>query len=256
LVPRSDAKGIWGCYPQKNEKNMSHHRRMSGVKPNILKKILREITELNADANSNIYAHINSDDIQSLKVLVIGPSDSPYYGGFFLFSVGFPPDFPFSPPKVNFLTPKYRTGCRMHPNLYQEGRVCLSILNTWGKSEWSPALTLEKIFLTIQGLLDDNPLAHEPGQERYGRDSPEAVNYRMVALHRTLKTGVIDMFAHPDVPQFFLGKMVEFFRRNREKYLEQVEKLASNDGKYVACFHGDERIDYQALKNKLMNVFD
>jgi ubiquitin-protein ligase len=222
------------------------------LRPNIQKKILREINEINQDSKtSGIYAHVEGENVQSLKVMIIGPDDSPYKGGFFLFKVNFPADFPFSPPAVSFITPKRHARCRIHPNLYQEGKVCLSILNTWGGNEWSPALTLEKIFLTIQGLLDSNPIANEPGQERYSKTSPQGEAYIKVALYRTLTVAVLDMFTHPDLPSKFHPVVKEYFLEHREDYLKQAEQLVSDQGREIACFHGSEHIDYISLKNQL-----
>lgn len=228
------------------------------LKVNIQRKILREVDNINQNKENGIFADVNNQGIkdpQALKILVIGPEDSPYCGGFFLFKLAFPIDFPFSPPKVLFLTPSRHPICRLHPNLYQEGKVCLSILNTWAKTEWSPVLTLEKLFLTIQGLLDQHPLAKEPGYEYNSESSVDAKNYRLVALYRTLKVGVLAMFDHPDLPPSFRTIMIDYFQSHRQKYLDMVEKLAQYDGIDIHCFHGSERIDYQSIKSQLLNKF-
>ena len=224
------------------------------MKPNIEKKILREIEEINRDPKLGIYAYIEAPNVQSLKILMIGPEDSPYHGGFFLFKVDFPSDFPFSPPHVKFITPKYKSAtCRLHPNLYGEGKVCLSILNTWSSNEWSPALTLEKIFITIQGLLDSNPIINEPGHS-CAKTDPQAVAYIKVALYRTLTAAVVDMFNHPDLPRVFKTIIEKYFSENRQIYLEAVEKLAADDGQVIKCIHWTERIDYQKLKHDLTSI--
>lgn len=224
------------------------------MRPSILNKIKREIIEIN-QSNLGIHAYYKEDDIQSLKVLIIGPEDSPYYGGFLLFGVNFPTDYPFSPPNIKFLTPNQHLGCRLHPNLYQEGKVCLSILNTWGRNEWSPALTLEKVFLTIQGLLDNNPIVNEPGQEKHVKTSQEAKNYYNVALYRTLTVGVIEMFQHPQLPDQLRSIILNYFLKNRQIYLKQVEQLSEYDKINIKCFHGSETIDYNGIKKQLNDIF-
>ena len=78
----------------------------------------------------------------------MGPSASPYEGGVFFVQIHFPPDYPFKPPKVNFQTKVY------HPNVNSTGSICLDIL----KEQWSPALTISKVLLSICSLLTDpNP---------------------------------------------------------------------------------------------------
>ncbi|KAK9039861.1 hypothetical protein V6N11_015047 [Hibiscus sabdariffa] len=78
----------------------------------------------------------------------MGPPDSPYAGGVFLVTIHFPPDYPFKPPKVAFRTKVF------HPNINSNGSICLDIL----KEQWSPALTISKVLLSICSLLTDpNP---------------------------------------------------------------------------------------------------
>ena len=78
----------------------------------------------------------------------MGPNDSPYEGGVFFLSIRFPADYPFKPPKVKFVTRIY------HPNINANGGICLDIL----KEQWSPALTISKVLLSICSLLTDpNP---------------------------------------------------------------------------------------------------
>ena len=78
----------------------------------------------------------------------MGPEDSPYQGGVFFLNIQFPPDYPFQPPKVTFQTRIY------HPNINSNGSICLDIL----KDQWSPALTISKVLLSISSLLTDpNP---------------------------------------------------------------------------------------------------
>merc|ERR1712224_229041 len=86
---------------------------------------------------------------------IMGPPDSPYQGGVFFLNVTFPTDYPFKPPKVQFTTKVY------HCNVNSDGAICLDIL----KDQWSPALTISKVLLSISALLTDpnpdDPLAPE-----------------------------------------------------------------------------------------------
>ncbi|KAG8523149.1 Ubiquitin-conjugating enzyme E2 D1, partial [Galemys pyrenaicus] len=71
-----------------------------------------------------------------------------YQGGVFFLTVHFPTDYPFKPPKIAFTTKIY------HPNINSNGSICLDIL----RSQWSPALTVSKVLLSICSLLcDPNP---------------------------------------------------------------------------------------------------
>ena len=87
------------------------------------------------------------------KVLITGPQDTPNSHGCFEFDVFFPSDYPDSPPLVNLQTTGNQT-VRFNPNLYHDGKVCLSILNTWhGRPEerWNAQTSsfLQVIFKSI-----------------------------------------------------------------------------------------------------------
>ena len=111
-------------------------------------RIRKELENITADSPLNCSAGPISDDIYRWQATIIGPDDSPYKGGLFFLDIYFPADYPFKPPKVNFVTKIY------HPNINSAGGICLDIL----KDAWSPALTISKVLLSISSLLDDpNP---------------------------------------------------------------------------------------------------
>jgi ubiquitin-conjugating enzyme E2 D/E len=111
-------------------------------------RIKKELEALVEDPPFNCSAGPLGDDIYHWTATVMGPSDSPYAGGLFFLDIRFPSDYPFKPPKVFFTTRIY------HPNINGGGGICLDIL----KDQWSPALTISKVLLSICSLLDDpNP---------------------------------------------------------------------------------------------------
>lgn len=118
--------------------------------------------------------------------MIRGPPDTPYEGSLLVFSVAFQSDYPFSPPKVLFLTSDGKT--RFHPNLYVQGKVCLSILGTYSGPSWSATQSLSSVLLSILGLLDKNPLAHEPAfasgtlYDARHRDYADFVEHEMIRL--------------------------------------------------------------------------
>ena len=113
-----------------------------------LKRITRELADLKSDPPFNCSAGLEGDDIYRWEGIILGPSDSPYAGGVFKLKILFPTDYPFKCPTVTFLTKIY------HPNINSSGIICLDIL----KNQWSPALTISKVLLSICSLLTDpNP---------------------------------------------------------------------------------------------------
>ena len=113
-----------------------------------LKRIAKELEELRKDPPANCSAGPVDDDLFIWEATIMGPSDSAYEGGVFKLEIKFPPDYPFTAPKVKFFTRIY------HPNINSKGGICLDIL----KDRWSPALTVTKVLLSICSLLTDpNP---------------------------------------------------------------------------------------------------
>ncbi|XP_078421470.1 ubiquitin-conjugating enzyme E2 D4-like isoform X1 [Cetorhinus maximus] len=112
------------------------------------RRILKEYQDLERDPPALCSAGPVGDDYFHWQATIMGPSDSPYQGGVFFLNIHFPSDYPFKPPKVSFTTKIY------HPNINSNGSICLDIL----RSQWSPALTLSKVLLSICSLLcDPNP---------------------------------------------------------------------------------------------------
>lgn len=112
------------------------------------KRIMNELEEIKKDPPSNCNAGPIGDNLYHWVGTIIGPSDSPYSGGLFKLDITFPQNYPFKPPKVKFTTPIY------HPNINRHGNICLDTLT----SNWSPALTIIKVLLSISSLLTDpNP---------------------------------------------------------------------------------------------------
>ena len=113
-----------------------------------LRRIKKEIDDLTKDPPANCSAGPTGDDLFKWSGAIFGPADSPYTGGYFKLQIQFPVDYPFKPPVVTFLTKIY------HPNINSAGGICLDIL----KNQWSPALTVSKVLLSILSLLTDaNP---------------------------------------------------------------------------------------------------
>ena len=114
-----------------------------------VKRINRELIDLRSDPPANCSAGpINDSDIFVWEGIIFGPTESPFAGGVFKVNIQFPADYPFRPPRIVFTTKIY------HPNINSQGFICIDIL----KQNWSPALTISKVLLSILSMLTDpNP---------------------------------------------------------------------------------------------------
>ena len=113
-----------------------------------LKRLKKELLDMQKDPPTNCSAGPLKEDIFHWHATIIGPKDTPYENGMFFLNIHFPADYPFKPPKVNFTTKIY------HCNISNSGSICLDIL----KDKWSPALTINKVLLSICSLFSDcNP---------------------------------------------------------------------------------------------------
>lgn len=111
-------------------------------------RIQKELAEITLDPPCNCSAGPKEDNLYEWTSTIMGPEDSPYAGGVFFLQISFPEEYPFKPPKVRFKTRIY------HCNIDNQGKICLDIL----KDNWSPALTISKVLLSICSLLTDaNP---------------------------------------------------------------------------------------------------
>lgn len=113
-----------------------------------LRRIQKELLEMERDPPTNCSAGPKGDDLFHWKATILGPEKTPFQGGIFFLDIFYPTDYPFKPAKFRFTTKLY------HPNINSDGGICLDIL----KEQWSPALTTSKVLLSICSLLcDPNP---------------------------------------------------------------------------------------------------
>ncbi|KAF2756143.1 ubiquitin-conjugating enzyme [Pseudovirgaria hyperparasitica] len=119
--------------------------------------LMNEFKTLSKEPWTNIEL-IHENILEWSVALIPLNSDSPYYGGYYKAKMTFPSNYPYSPPDFKFIRPLY------HPNIYADGRLCISILHAPGEDEmsgesaaerWSPAQRVESVLISILSLLDD-----------------------------------------------------------------------------------------------------
>jgi ubiquitin-protein ligase len=221
---------------------------------NRLLKDVRQIIKHPLTDNNIYYIH---DDTDMLKgyALIIGPSETPYFSGYYFFEFNYPYDYPFSPPKVKYMTNDGVT--RYNPNLYKCGKVCVSILNTWSGDKWSSCQTINSILLTLCSLLNNTPFLNEPGQNPGCRDY---ISYHKSIEYCNINFAFCDMINPlknkiPEQFKVFYPFLKEHFYKNYDKILEIVSlKKDVVEECMVSIYSMHTHINYNKLKTKLIET--
>lgn len=196
-----------------------------------------------------IYTHFG-DDLQRAQALIVGPEGTPYENGFYFFDIQLPDTYPMTPPLVQFRTSDGRV--RFNPNLYTEGKVCLSILGTWSGPPWTTSSTIRTVLVSIQSLLCDHPIRNEPGHETESGRNDEA--YSEIIRYENIAVAVVRMLEHtPANFQVFRPTMQRVFLEKVEKYIETLEAYKGKEKKQVTAPIWNFKCSYapSALKAKL-----
>lgn len=132
-----------------------------------VKKVQQEWSILEKNLPDYIYVRVFEDRMDLMRTVIIGASGTPYQDGLFFFDFHLPPEYPQVPPSAYY----HSGGLRVNPNLYVDGKVCLSLLNTWtgrGNEVWDPSSSsILQVLVSLQGLvLNEKPYFNEAGYEK------------------------------------------------------------------------------------------
>lgn len=199
----------------------------------LLKRITNDMESIHESKLDGIFVQFDEQDITKAKAMIIGLEDTPYEYGFFFFDINFPSNYPHSPPKVLFRTQDPARKVRFHPNLYTEGKVCLSILGTYSGPEWSPAMKISTVLLTIRSLLTEMPLRHEPSFENITDNNRKThENYSEYITHENIRWAIIHQLNFfPKEFEMFKDDAQEHFSKIKDDLIKKCVKYSDRNGK-------------------------
>lgn len=234
---------------------------MSVISKNTINRLLKDVRQIivNPLTDQGIYYIHDDTDMLTGYAMIVGPSETPYHGGYYFFKFTYPHDYPYSPPKVTYCT--NGKNIRFNPNLYTCGKVCVSILNTWSGDQWTSCQTISTVLLTLCTLLCKNPLLNEPGINMTSSDLPK---YNQIIEYSNVDIAFCDIIMKkPGVYHSFFDPFYPYVKENFSKNYEELVKFCQDklngDYKTIKHVHTGQYnmsvdIDYAVLLEKLLHA--
>ena len=219
------------------------------------RRIMGELGELLKDPLYEVFIHFDEMDINNMIVMIRG-QEGPYEFCQFLFHIRFSDDYPMSPPIVKFCSSDGRT--RLNPNLYIEGKVCLSILGTWSGDPWTAVMTIKTVVLSIMALvMTSEPLRNEPEMESSPADKIEI--YNQIVEYASLNI-LLNQINHPsEMFAPLLKNMKAQFIKDYPALIEKVDRLirSEHNQKTVKISYHSQMatLDYDSLKKRIQDLY-
>ena len=205
-------------------------------------RIRQEMATLSDSLPPGIHVAFDETRFDCLRAMIVGAEGTPYANGCFFFDLYIPSNYPQVPPGCKIIT----TGkgkFRFNPNLYSNGKVCLSLLGTWAGPGWDPQLsTLFQVLLSIQAMvMCADPIQNEPSWE-YKVGTPEGERFDRAVQHGTLLYAMLDHLKDP--PYGFEQVTHAHFWLHKQDILQQIREWrafqASPCSAKVNCNYGRE----------------
>tara|TARA_Y100000591_G_scaffold307417_1_gene306779 strand:- start:763 stop:1485 length:723 start_codon:yes stop_codon:yes gene_type:complete len=227
-----------------------------------IKRLQKDIIDIIRNPLTDNGIYYSHDDTNMLKgyAVIFGPDDSIYRYGAYIFEFKFPTNYPYSPPKLIYMTNDGIT--RFHPNLYRNGKVCISILNTWKGEQWTSCQTIRSILLMLVTLLHNKPLLNEPGiKETHSSFKP----YNKIITYKNLEIAILrnvtNKSKYNDIIQGLLIYHKKYIQENKDKIMEYINSLKKKfkNGaveEKTSIYGMKVVIDYQKLYDDFLNYFN
>ncbi|KAM8991852.1 (E3-independent) E2 ubiquitin-conjugating enzyme [Ara ararauna] len=193
--------------------------------------VRKEMALLATSLPDGIMVKTFEDRMDLFSALIKGPTRTPYEDGLFLFDIQLPNIYPAVPPLFRYLS---QCSGRLNPNLYDNGKVCVSLLGTWigkGTERWTSKSSLLQVLISIQGLI----LVNEPYYNEAGFDSDRGLQegyensrcYNEMTLIRVVQS-MMQLLRRP--VEVFEHEIREHFRCHGWRLVSRIESwLETNE---------------------------
>ena len=205
------------------------------VNSKTIKRLVKDVSDIYKNPIVDNGIHYVHDDENMLLgyALIIGPKGTIYQHGYYFFEFKFTKSYPFDPPKVIFHT-RY-SDTRFHPNFYRNGKVCLSILNTWKGECWTACQSIKSILLTLVSLFETNSLLHEPGIHK---DNIEVQKYNKIIEYINYKHSHLQLSNNYELGKFSIFKHIinkETIANSSDMVSILLRKKENVSNEHVSC---------------------
>jgi ubiquitin-protein ligase len=189
------------------------------------RRLLKEVNRLYSQQynklnilDNDYLIYLNESNTHLVHAIIKAPYDSVYRHKFIRLDLTIPNDYPHSPPSVKFIN---KDSVRIHPNMYEDGKCCATILNTWpsDNEKWTSSMGIETILIMFHSFLDNNPYKFEPG----GRDDHTYTDY---VLHQSWKTCLFDYLDDYNQPEIFVEFIHKYILKNINKIYRELKSLS------------------------------
>lgn len=224
-------------------------------------RLVKDVKDIIINPLTEHGVHYMHDDTNMLKgrALIFGPKNTPYENGCYLFEFIFPPNYPYSPPKLIYCTNDGKT--RFNPNLYKCGKVCLSILNTWRGEQWESCQTITTILLALCTTLNETPLLNEPGVTKNHENYDD---YNTILKYKNFEIAILNILTNEMINNnfnMFLPIMKKNFfdnySYNIDKIDKAIEKYCNNSLTIITnIYYMTVTINYVELKKKFIDYYE
>ncbi|KAF9654435.1 hypothetical protein BDM02DRAFT_3196787 [Thelephora ganbajun] len=195
--------------------------------------ILKELAVMGTGLPPGIWVRVDEVRNDVIKIMIAGPENTPYAGGLFEFDCFLPMQYPNSPPLVNLCT----TGggrVRFNPNLYDCGKVCLSLLGTWSGSaeeNWQPRKsTLLQVLVSIQSMiLVEAPYFNEPGHGQANPKRRESIAYNRNICLQTVRWAIVEWLDDTQLTGLWGDVIRSHFSLKHEKVRGYIKAWANDN---------------------------